>query len=379
MIDDDADTLRQLEDLLPEEIDDYPIRWDFERDFQHALDRVTYHRYDLIVSDIYLDKGGRQKSPDSGTVAARPIVDEIREHRFCPIVLFTSGIVPDNFVSPPFVKLVDKAHDESTDQLVGSIQELIATGIPLMARQMHDDLDRFAGSYMWRLLTERWDDLTEFTEGSPKPLERVIRQRAGFQLARLDPRSQDPTEATLVSSADYYVYPPVSEAFRLGQIVKRNGTGEIFVILTPHCFLTVQPGRDSPRADYILCAATVPAHRVLEKESWPKLGAKRREKRIKQRLEKVSRIPSADLGSPRDRYCFLPAFLDIPDLFCDIMNVKSISYNELKSEFESIAVLSSPFAEALQAHFGRHHSTVGLPPLAIENLSRLRSEVVPEE
>ena len=379
VIDDDADTIRQLEDLLPKEIDGCQIRWGFEKDFQRALNRIEYHRYDLVVCDIYLDEASQNKVPASGTIAARPIVREIRKRRFCPIVLFTSGTAPDNLVSDPFIKLVDKADVEATDKLVGSIRELMETGIPVMARRMHDDLDNFAGSYMWGLLTERWDEVTEFTRGKLTPLERVVRQRAAFQLARLDPASQDPAEITSASGADYYIYPPVSNSFRLGQIVKRNDNGEIYVILTPHCFLTTQPDQDLPRADYILCAATVRAKYILEQESWPKLRTKNRERKIEKKLNKVSRIPAADLGRPRDRYCFLPAFLDIPDLYCDIMNVKSIAYNELVSDFESIAVLTSPFAEALQAQFGRHHSTVGLPPLASEDLSLLRSRVVPEK
>ena len=377
VIDDDVDTIGQLEYLLPNEIDNCQIRWDFENDFDRALNRIEYHRYDLIVCDVYLDVESQNKAPGSGTIASRPIVTEIRNHRFCPIVLFTSGTAPDNLVSDPFIKLVDKASDESTDNLVGSIQDLIATGIPVMARRMHDDLDNFGGSYMWGLLTERWNEVTNFTGGGAIPLERVVRQRAAFQLARLDPASQNPSEIASVSSADYYIYPPVSESFRLGQILKNRENGEIYVILTPHCFLTTQPGQDQPRADHILCAATVSADYVLNKESWPTHRAKNRERKIDKKLSKVSRIPAVDLGQPRDRYCFLPAFLDIPDLYCDIMKVRSFTYSELISEFESIAVLTSPFAEALQAQFGRHHSTVGLPQLALEHLRNVRSRVVP--
>ena len=232
------------------------------------------------------------------------------------------------------------------------------------------------------LLAKRWSEITEFTKGGAKPLERVVRQRAAFQLARLDPKSQSPTEITSVSSADYYIYPPVSDSFRLGEILKRNDNGEIYVILTPHCFLTTQPNQERPRADYVLCAATVRADCVLEKEmkeSWPTVGSKKRESKIRKRLTNLSRIPAANLGQPVGRYCFLPAFLDIPDLYCDIMKVTSIAYDKLVDDFTRIAVLASPFAEALQAQFGRHHSTVGLPPLASEDLNLLELRIVPKD
>ena len=149
VIDDDGVTIDQLENLLPDKIGDCQIHWSFEKDFQRALNRIEYHRYDLVVCDVYLDVQGQNKDPSSGTIAAFPIVAEIRKRRFCPIVLFTSGTAPANLVSGPFIKLVDKASHESTNDLVGSIQALIATGIPKIARRMHDDLDEFAGSYMW--------------------------------------------------------------------------------------------------------------------------------------------------------------------------------------------------------------------------------------
>src|SRR5262249_53877364 len=68
-----------------------------------------------------------------------------------------------------------------------------------------------------------------------------------------------------------------------------------------------------------------------------------------------------EVGAPEGRYWYLPQFLDIPHLYCDFLQVESISYESLQKHYESLAVLSPPYAESLQACYGAFHGSVGIP------------------
>ena len=59
--------------------------------------------------------------------------------------------------------------------------------------------------------------------------------------------------------------------------------------------------------------------------------------------------PSGDIGKPEGKYWYLPALLEIPHLYCDFLQVDTLPYGQLRTEFVSLAVLASPYAESLQA------------------------------
>ncbi len=76
------------------------------------------------------------------------------------------------------------------------------------------------------------------------------------------------------------------------------------------------------------------------------------------------------MGKPEGRYWYLPHFLDIPDLYCDFLQVESIAHEQLVAEYEELAVLSPPFAESLQACYGAFHGSVGIPNVRPESVAR---------
>lgn len=366
VVDDDRENLDQLAQLLPPEVCGHPVSWEYLDDFDAALDRLRVRRYDLLVSDIYRDRESPHKNIFEGDVRARDLVSEIRERRFCPIVLFTDGQVPENLVEDPFVQSVDKGTPDFVDHLMQSMSNMLDTGIPGIARRLHDELDRFGGSYVWTFLKEHWADLSERLKGDDAVLERIIRRRAAIQLARIDIDADTPVEREHADSADYYIYPMIGRDLRLGAIIRREGTDEFRVVLTPHCFLAIQPGADGPKADYVLTAHTVPAADLIGTTNWPKKENSRLDA-----LRRRSALPASEVGTPDGRYCFLPSFMEIPDLYCDLMHLETLPYSEVRDQFGLIAVLDAPYAEALQASLGRLYATVGLPVLRTEHVAHL--------
>jgi hypothetical protein len=315
----------------------------------------------VVVTDIYRDRKGQPKGISPGDHQAKDIIAEIRSLRFCPIVAFSDGSAPESFKPGPFVKFADKS---KPGDIEAKLTEVLQTGIPELARKLHVELDRSGGKYLWGFLEDRWDLLQAGGRMKPATLERLIRRRAAIQLGRLHVDSDSQREVEHVEGLEYYVCPPIAKDLRLGEIIRHKTDRSVRVVLVPHCHLTVQPSDTSPRADHVLTLKTVPARdvTVLEKEQWHKDQTKRATQlRRRTKLE-------ADIGRPAGRYCFLPGFLDIPHLYCDLLQVESVLFSDVMANYERVAVLDTPFSEALQSSFARFYSSVGVPGLNVEGV-----------
>jgi len=375
VVDDDPEVLQQLEQTMPKSIEDYEIFWEYCENFSKAIQLIKLHRYDAIITDIYLDrKGVNKKDLTEDDIKAYEIIDLIRGTRFCPIVAFTDGIQPPTFPIGPFVSFADKAGGDA--ELINRLTELIKTGVPSIARKLHNELDRTSGSYLWNFLEANWNLLNEQAILDQQILERLIRRRAAIQLGRI---VGDEKELETVEGLEFYIWPPISgEEYRLGDIVRHKESKEIRVLMTPHCHLVVQTGDEKPRADHILTVRSFPAKDIIRdictdkngnmKNPWRGTNMKKMEK-IRRRINSP-----AELGRPNGRYWFLPAFLSIPDLYCDFLQLESLRFEDLQSEFERIATLDAPFAEALQSCFTRFYSAVGIPNLDPEKFFQLTKE-----
>jgi len=366
LVEDDEENRKLLMESLPLELENYHLQWEDCADFEDAITRVATRRYDLVVTDIYRDRRDRGKGIDPEDDRAKDIVVQIRSARFCPVVAFTDGSFPSSLQEGPFVKLADKS--KGNDQIIEKMRELLATGIPGIARRLHDDLDRASGSYLWDFLEGNWEQLHENGLNNPSVLERLVRRRAALQIGRLNPESDDPAEVKTVEGVEYYIHPPVSDDMRLGEILKHKSDGSFRVILTPHCYLETQSNSEEPRAEYILLANTVPANEMLN--MYPPQGGTKH-KKLKS-LSKMMQSPARDNRlKPEGRYWFLPGFLDMPDLYIDLLQIESIPYGDVLEQFERHSVLDTPFAEALQACYVKFISAVGIPTLNSNSFEHL--------
>lgn len=358
VIEDDPESLQLLMNTLPRIVNETTIEWESCGTFERAKELLKIRRYDLVATDIYRDPIQKKDA------AALDILREIRATRFCPILAISSGPKPDEMVTSAFLAFSDKTRPEDVNH---ALTGLLQSGIPSIARRLHDDLDRSAGSYLWEFLEKRWADLEGSGVAQLDVLERLIRRRASIQLSKLDPLSGTPAEMASVEGLEFYIQPPISgQEIRLGELLRARADRHFRVVLTPHCHLTIQPSADAPRADHVLTIKTAPATEIMNKHPCTAKG----EGTILDQLRRRMQSP-ADLGSPKGRYWFLPGFLDIPDLYCDFLQLESIPYERLLKEFEAIAVLDTPFAEALQSCFTSFYSAVGLPSLKPERYRNL--------
>jgi len=384
LMEDDPDSLRQLEQLLPPRIAGHNIYWETCDDFDRAVERLGVRRYDIVVTDIYRDRKGQRKGISNKDERANDLIQRIRGKQFCPIVAFTDGSRPESFKETPFIKFASKVEIGDIEK---KVEALILTGLPAVARRLHDELNTHTGSYLWDFLETNWQQLNQEKGLESALLERLVRRRAAIQISRLKEKAYPYEEIERIEGLEFYIYPAISEKeFRLGEVIRLKPDfwseeqavdfrTRFRVVLTPHCHLTTQPNDTTPRASYVLTVRAVDAGKLLAAE---KKKAIQNAKTDADQLELARRITlsPADLGRPAGRYWFLPGFLEIPHLYCDFLQLESISYADLESQYESIAVLDTPFAEALQSCFLRFYSAIGLPNLGPDRFQHLLASPV---
>jgi CheY-like chemotaxis protein len=335
--------------------------------FEKALEMIDdpSRRFDLILSDTYR---GEHRDLDAAVVE---MVNKYRSGRFCPLVVFSASAKPAELTLGSFVVWADKSETQGIEK---GIRRMLKTGIPQAARHLHDELDRLAGSYLWEFLEANWERLETGGHAEQSALTRLIRRRAALQLAELNFTEQGPKHVSEVSGLEIYMYPPLNtQHFSLGEVIRKNTDhSDIRVILTPHCYLTIQSNQTSPRAEYVITLKTVPVATVLgaKFENAKSLQGDDLHKKIRRWINPPSH---EEVGKPEGRYWYLPNFLDIPHLYCDFLQVESIPYRQLEADYEELAVLSPPFAESLQACYGAFHGSVGVPnvlPASVASMMR---------
>lgn len=356
LVEDDPEYMTLLKRDLPEVFKSRGVPADFhEAPTFEAADAMVddpSRRFDLILSDTFR---GEHKAHDAAVIA---MINKYQAGRFCPLIVFSASAKPPELTARSFVMWADKTEDGGIERAIG---EMLDTRVPQIARELHDDLDKLAGTYLWEFLDVNWSRLVKGGHVEGEGLVRLIRRRAALQLAEIAYSPKGPQHVGDVSGHEVYVYPPLNDLhFSLGEVVrKKNDPGDVRVILTPHCYLALQPGQNAPRAEFVVTVKTVPVELVLGKE----LEKIAKAKEEVNRLELIRRwiTPPPQVGKPAGRYWYLPHFLDVPNLYCDFLQVESVPYNRLEDEYVEIAVLAPPFAESLQACYGAFHGSVGIP------------------
>jgi CheY-like chemotaxis protein len=351
LVDDEPEVLQQLVATLPAQLDGFDLAWDPCKSFEEGLLRLESRRYDVVVTDLAF----RTKPGAPPDFRGMKTIDQIRGKRFCPIVAYSSRTKPEDLFEGVFLRFADKAR--GNDDIIAKLREVLASGVPAIARRLHDELDGVGGRYLWDFLSKRWDDLKRIKGTTPEALERLLRRRAATQLARL----VGDTEIDEVGASEFYIHPKISgQELRLGEILKQKETGQYRVVLTPHCHLTIQAGEKEPRAEFVLTVRTTTAQDEILKV-WDKKKTQFNLKKLDGVKEAARRFIGSppDLGTPKGRFWFLPRFLEMPDLYCDLMQVESLPIAIIQKDYEATAVLDTPFAEALQARFAEFYSAVG--------------------
>jgi CheY-like chemotaxis protein len=349
VVDDDPDICRQLEELLSREPlpqSQEPPRVVSIQSFETAMTRLEEERFDLVVLDV--------RGPDSDEGLGVQVHDEIRKRRFLPIVFYTALPAKVRDLAAPLVEVVEKS--KGFPELRAAIDRVLATGQPLVARVLTDHFDGVQRDYMWEYVSKNWEALRAKEE--PAGIAHLLARRmalsvgipaiVGLAKELNDPRADD-LRSGRVPAARYYVVPPL-DSRRAGDLFvmqQEHGT-EYWLLLTPSCDL------EQDKAEFALLAACTPLSDRKEFSDWQADPSKGNRESLLNFLR----------NNRGERFFFLPAAVDFPDLVVDFQRLKSPRCEELTSPPK--ASLDEPFAGAMLARFARYVGRLGTPDLDVE-------------
>jgi CheY-like chemotaxis protein len=365
VVDDDDDICANIKEFLESEhINNIGLSVETITDFSQALQVLEAQRIDLIILDVRMGDYTIIQDEEVGRVT----LESIKARRFVPVIFYT-GLpnLVEHFRSD-LIQIVTKGSD-GLESLLQAVKEIFQSRLPTINRALIRHIEEVQRRYMWDFVAQNWPELGEINDQSE--LAHLLARRLAISLSVDEIQALETelsgmlnhskTETDVVHPITYYIIPPLSKFPQPGDLYLKiiKNISSYWVVLNPACDFVVH--KDKCKVEHILLAATNKLSQSPEFTSW--FNDQKRENRSK--LEKLIR-DNREGGQP-DRYFFLPGVLNIPDLIIDLQRIESINYDDFKSqEWDRVASLDSPHAEAFQSKFSRYFGRIGKPDLNSE-------------
>lgn len=373
VVDDEEDIAEMAVELLNSQ-SEVNVQASSEKSFRKSLPAIIDGKFDILVLDVRNQSFSKEKTSTNGDKdPGLSIFDSIRSQKFLPIVFYTAlPNLVEPLSNPPFVQVVSKICEDHVAKLRDAISRIIDSGLPNVTRALDRHITNVIRHFMTDFVEKNWSDFLGYeADLAHLLLRRLSLSLEGGAAAFVDELGYSTgSDADRVHATRCYVVPPMDD-HRTGDIVRGpcalgqdDDDGEDFwyLILTPSCDLV----RSRVKAEKVVMAECTPLSEFSEYDDW----IKKETDATKQKLRNLLRS-RPNKGQP-DRYHYLPAAWQIPDLIVDIQRILYIPYARLDA-YTKMASLDSPFSEALINRFNRYMGRVGTPDLDFDAaLDRMR-------
>ena len=359
-IDDDEKVRENVRQYLEgEEIPDWgaPTVVSSER-FEDALACLEAERFDVVILDVRLgslEEEGISVEDESGVRT----LEGIRARRFVPIIFWTGLPGGVAHLAEPLVSVLEKT--QGLPELMKGVCDVFATRLPAVNRALRLLVEDEQRRYMWEFVAQHWQELEpvgDYTAVAYLLARRLARSISGpgiETLARsLGGGDQVSPLAADIHPVEMYIQPPIAEAaLQVGDLLKGNTSSREgwWVVLTPSCDIL------NKKAEYVLLAEADPLDEHRTMVDW---RAAEQKGALKAARKEVEQLVSQRTGGQSDRWLFLPAAINVPDLVVDMQRLASVS-REGAEALEHVASLDSPFAEEAVNRFSRYYGRIGTP------------------
>jgi CheY-like chemotaxis protein len=380
LVEDEEEVARTTKNLLerrPIDSEGGRVHVEVISDFDNALTKIEERRYDAIVLDIRdqdeakeeISRGSNEDLGDDALPADKglAVYDDIRDRRFIPVVFYSAvANLAEELSNPPFVTVVSKISSGGAG-LREEITKVFDSKLPSLNRSFANHVDDEYRKFMIGFVEKHWDELS----GSEH------RGDLAYLMVRRLARSLDSTvipdmagvevalNEAMVHPTRLYIMPPLDE-LRTGDLIQ-DTENNWFVVLTPSCDLVIR--RENPKASHVLMASCDLLADTKEYKDWRDGASATVSGKLKNLI--------GNKTDPRDRYYFLPAAWDSPDLVIDLQRLQSIKFDKLKN-FTRVATLDDPYAQSVIAQFGRYSGRVGTPDVNTSSVKE-RLEQIKED
>lgn len=330
-----------------------------------ALDRS---RYDLLVLDLKDDaRAGAIALEEDKAKPGLDLLTRIKTTRFVPVVFYTA--LPEQVadLKSAFVRIVEKT--EGMVKVRQEISSLLSTKLPLLSRYLEEQQRK----YFWDFVESEWGEAE--LAGATVDLAYLMARRLAAALrsefsrtaaSEIGGADAAPGEAHKIHPMEYYIFPPVDRFWSAGDIIRRKGSYDYSVVVTPTCDFAQNNAQFFVIAKCLLLTTFDEYARWCGAEKPPAFGGN---------PDKITEL-IRDNRRQKDRYKFLPGTHSFPDLVADLQQLESLEVAQQDS-FDRIASMDSPFAETLLARFARFYGRIATPDLDLDlALSRAKSRAL---
>ncbi|MCQ4191790.1 hypothetical protein [Streptomyces parvulus] len=404
-VDDDKESAASIKDLLerrPVSSRGDQCKVATTNDFNSALRILEKEQYDLLILDIR-DQGmaaSQGISPDGDAVTAADLgltaYAEVTQRRFVPIVFHTA--LPDlasDLEAPPFTTVVSKL-DPDEARIRSAVIEAFDSGLPELNRALIRHVESIHREFMSEFVQKNWNtfdgkrhqgDLAHLlvrrlamslTEGAPV-LFPYLESSENHQIhddkvhpmrMYLLPPADSWTTGDILQYADHRPDRSTEGGAEDGPSETQESVAQYWVTLTPACDLV--EGRR--KADYVVMARCLPLEETPEYLKWSSRNGNGDTATIAAQ-KSMQKLIANNREGQRDRYFFLPAAWDLPNLIVDFQQVIHVEYENVQNS-PRLGTLDSPYSQSLISQFTRYLGRMGTPDLSIETvIQRLESSL----
>ncbi|MGW2236558.1 hypothetical protein [Streptomyces sp. NPDC001759] len=405
-MDDDQESAASIKDLLerrPVSSSGDQCKVETTNDFNSALRILEKEQYDLLILDIR-DQGmaARQGiSPDGDAITAADLgltaYTEVTQRRFIPIVFHTA--LPDlasDLESPPFTAVVSKL-DPDEARIRRAVVEAFDSGLPELNRALIRHVESIHREFMSEFVQKNWNTF----EGKRHQgdLAHLLVRRLAISLADgapvlfpyLESSENHKIHGDKVHPMRMYLLPP-ADSWTTGDILQytdqppesfaegapgdgpsatQEASAQYWVTLTPACDLV----EERRKADYIVMARCLPLEESPEYLKWSSRSSTG-ETATAAAQKSMQKLIANNRDGQRERYFFLPAAWDLPNLIVDFQQIIHVEYENVRHA-RRLGTLDSPYSQSLISQFTRYLGRMGTPDLSIETvIQRLESSLI---
>ena len=228
-VEDIEESRNDLIDLLSgEEINGYTISCDGEASFDMAVNRCD--DYHIVILDVF-----QGEATQGGVDLGSGTFEKIKEKIFVPVI-FYSGYTRN--VAGLRSQVVGVAHkgDGGYDELKRELERLTKNKFPFLKENIHSYIEEEYKKFFWAVIQEQNNIF--IPDSADYSLGYVLLRNIADSLSRKQIK-QILGDAAIhedkVHPMEFYIYPPNTGEFESGEIIKKNGTEDVYVIVTPSC------------------------------------------------------------------------------------------------------------------------------------------------
>lgn len=352
-IDDDAIHRKDLKDLLSDEIvNGFTIKMDCEDSFEKAIEHSE--QYHLAILDLY--KGDPKDDNDMG----RDVFEKLKESFFIPIVFYSGNTKNVVSLKSQVVGVATKG-DGGVEELKSEIERLTKHNLPFLKNRVHGYIEQEFRKYFWDVVQKNNDSFVP--DADDYSLGYMLLRNFADSLSKENIKTIIGDETINQEKAhpmEFYLYPiDPSKEFENGEIIQNKENKDIFVILTPSCDFIERFKKEKSvgrSVERVLLIKTVLLTECKEFKDYQQT----QNNENKQKLEKLIN------SGKSDRYFFLPQAPFIENRIIDFQLNTAVSYDILRTDFERIAKLDTPFAQSMTSSFIRYYNRIGFPDIDTE-------------